>query len=55
MPYDGLQFTLSKTPGKLRWAQALVGEHSEMVLKEFAGLDEDEIAELVAAEALEFS
>ena len=55
MPYDGLQFQLSKTPGKLRWAQALVGEHSEMVLKEFAGLDEDEIAELVAAEALEFS
>ncbi len=55
MPYDGLQFQLSKTPARLRWAQALIGEHNEFVLKEFAGLDGDEIAELIAAEALEFS
>ena len=55
MPYDGLQFQLSKTPARLRWAQALIGEHNEFVLKEFAGLDDDEIAELIAAEALEFS
>ena len=55
MPYDGLQFQLSKTPARLRWAQALVGEHNEFVLKEFAGLDDEEIAELIASEALEFS
>ena len=55
MPYDGLHFQLSKTPARLRWAQALIGEHNEFVLKEFAGLDDDEIAELIAAEALEFS
>ena len=55
MPYDGLQFQLSKTPARLRWAQALVGEHNEFVLKELAGLDDDEIAELIASEALEFS
>lgn len=55
MPYDGLQFQLSKTPARLRWAQAMIGEHNEFVLKEFAGLDDDEIAELIEAEALEFS
>ena len=55
MPYDGLQFQLSRTPARLRWAQALIGEHNEFVLKEFAGLEDEEIAELIAAEALEFS
>lgn len=55
MPYDGLQFQLSKTPARLRWAQALIGEHTDYVLKEFAGLNDEEIGELVAAEALEFS
>ena len=55
MPYDGLQFQLSKTPARLRWAQALIGEHTDYVLKEFAGLSDEEIGELVAAEALEFS
>lgn len=55
MPYDGLQFQLSGTPARLRWAQALIGEHNEFVLKEFAGLNDEEIGELIAAEALEFS
>ena len=55
MPYDGLQFQLSKTAARLRWGQALVGEHNEYVLREVVGLSDDEVGELVAAEALEFS
>ena len=55
MPYDGLQFDLSDTPGKLRMPQALIGEHNEFVLKKFAGLNDDEIGDLVAAEVLETS
>jgi len=54
MPYDGLQFLLSKTPGKLR-PQALIGEHNELILKEFISLSDDEIGNLVASEALETS
>lgn len=55
MPYDGLQFLLSKTPGQYKRAQALIGEHNELVLKEFVGLTDDEIADLVIAEVLETS
>ena len=55
MPYDGLQFQLSKTPPRLRWAQALIGEHNEYVLRDVVGLTDDEIGELAAVEALEFS
>ncbi|MCH8109248.1 MAG: CoA transferase [Chloroflexi bacterium] len=54
MPYDGLQFTLSKTPGKLR-PQALIGEHNELILKEFISLSDNEIGNLVADEVLETS
>ncbi len=54
MPYDGLQFLLSKTPGKLR-PQALIGEHNELILKEFISLTDDEIGNLVASEVLETS
>ncbi len=55
MPYDGLQFLLSKTPGRLRMPHALIGEHNELVLKEFVGLSDDEIADLIVAEVLETS
>ena len=55
MPYDGLQFRLSKTPGKLRMPHALVGEHNELILKEWLKLSDDEIADLIVAEALEVS
>ena len=55
MPYDGLQFELSDSPGKLRMPQALIGEHNELVLKKFAGLTDGEIGDLVAAEVLETS
>ena len=55
MPYDGLQFDLSETPGRLRMPHALIGEHNEFILKKFAGLTDDEIGDLVAAEVLETS
>ncbi len=55
MPYDGLQFHMSKTPGRLLKAQALIGEHNDMILKEFAGLSDDEIAQLIIDEVLETS
>ena len=55
MPYDGLQFKLSKTPGKLRMPHALVGEHNELILKEWLKLSDDKIADLIVAEALEVS
>ena len=55
MPYDGLQFLLSKTPGKLRMPHALVGEHNELILKEWLKLSDDEVADLIVAEALEVS
>ncbi|MFQ5933373.1 MAG: CaiB/BaiF CoA transferase family protein [Dehalococcoidia bacterium] len=55
MPYDGLQFLLSKTPGKLRMPHALIGEHNELILKNFLGISDDEIADLIAGEVLETS
>jgi hypothetical protein len=54
MPYDGLQFLLSETPGVLT-PQALIGEHNELLLKETLDLDDDAIANLVASGALEAS
>jgi crotonobetainyl-CoA:carnitine CoA-transferase CaiB-like acyl-CoA transferase len=54
MPYDGLQFLLSKTPGLLR-PQALIGQHNAAILKEKLGLTEGEIGDLVAEGVLEAS
>ena len=55
MPYDGPQFTLSKTPADMRTAQAMIGEHNGLILKEFLGMSDDEIADLIADEVLETS
>ncbi len=55
MPYNGPQFLLSETPSRMRWAAPLVGEHNELVLKDFLGLSDDAIADLAAAGALETS
>lgn len=37
---------LSKTPGRIRWAGPLPGQHTDEVLREVAGLSPEEIAEL---------
>ncbi len=55
MPYDGLAYHLSKTPGALRMPQALVGQHNKEILGEILGFDDDEIANLVADGVLENS
>lgn len=51
--YDGPPFRLSKTPGKLRWPAPLLGEHTEKVMKEILGLNDEQIAELMIAGALQ--
>jgi benzylsuccinate CoA-transferase BbsF subunit len=50
--YDGPPFRLSKTPGVLRHAAPLLGEHNEHVAKEILGLGDEEIAEALVAQAL---
>ena len=55
MPYDGLQFLLSKTPGSLRMPQALIGQHNNVILREKLGMSDDEIGNLVAEGVLEAS
>ncbi|MFC1928893.1 CaiB/BaiF CoA transferase family protein [Chloroflexota bacterium] len=48
----GHSFVLSKSPCELRRAP-LLGEHTEYALKEFLGMSDDEIAELVIEKVLE--
>ena len=55
MPYDGLTYHLSETPGALRMPQALIGQHNEEILKAILGFDDDEISELVVGGVLESS
>lgn len=45
-PYEGHQFCLSKTPGELRWAAPVMGQHNEYVFTEILGLSREEIARL---------
>lgn len=53
MPYDGISFKLSKTPGELRMPHACVGEHNNYILREFVGMSDEEIADLAANGVLE--
>jgi benzylsuccinate CoA-transferase BbsF subunit len=52
VPYDGLQFTLSQTPGALRWAAPCLGEHNEYVFRELLGLSEEEYVQCVIEEVI---
>lgn len=51
-PYDGLVTKFSATPGCLRKAAPCLGEDTHLVLHEFLGYDEAEIAHLAASGAL---
>lgn len=55
MPYDGLQFLLSRFPGKLRMPQALIGQHNDAILREKLGMSDSEIGDLVVEGVLEAS
>ena len=55
MPYDGLTYHLSKTPGALRMPQALIGEHNAEILREILGMDETAVANLLSSGVLEVS
>jgi crotonobetainyl-CoA:carnitine CoA-transferase CaiB-like acyl-CoA transferase len=50
--YDGPPFRLSETPGVLRAAAPLLGEHNDYVCKELLGMTDDEIAEALIEQAL---
>ena len=55
MPYDGLTYHLSKTPGSLRMPQALVGQHNAEILSEVLGLDTAAVNKLLESGVLEQS
>ena len=55
MPYDGLTYHLSETPGALRMPQALIGQHNEEILKEILGLGDAAISDMVVSGVLESS
>jgi benzylsuccinate CoA-transferase BbsF subunit len=51
--YDGPAFKLSRTPGRVTRAAALMGEDGQYVLQELLHMSDDQIAELAAAGVLE--
>ncbi|MDE0744998.1 MAG: CoA transferase, partial [SAR202 cluster bacterium] len=55
MPYDGLQFQLSETPGKLTRAQAMVGEDNKEILTEILSMRSSEVQTLLSEGVLEQS
>ena len=55
IPYDGMQATLSATPGRLSKAAPCVGEDTYDILADVLGYSEDEIADLIATEAVEIT
>ena len=55
MPYDGLSYLLSKTPGALRMPQALIGQHNSEILGEILGLDNPAVDALLERGVLEQS
>ena len=50
--YEAPAFTLSKTPGKPRSPAPCLGQHNDLVLKEFLEMTDEEIKELVVSRAL---
>jgi crotonobetainyl-CoA:carnitine CoA-transferase CaiB-like acyl-CoA transferase len=51
--YDGPPAKLSKTPGALQGPAPLLGQHTEYVCKDLLGLNDEEIADLMIAGALQ--
>ena len=55
MPYDGLTYHLSKTPGALRMPQALIGQHNAEILGDLLSLDNAAVDGLLERGILEQS
>ncbi len=51
-PYEGLQHRLSETPGELRSAAPVLGQHNDEVLGGMLGLSQAEIAQLKAEQVI---
>jgi len=52
LPVVGVPVRLSDTPGSVRSAAPLLGQHGDEILREIAGLDDDAIASLAAEGAV---
>jgi len=50
---EGPHLTLSRTPPEVAWGGPTLGQHTEEVLGSMLGYDDDRIADLVVAGALE--
>jgi len=46
--YDGHPYKLSKTPGELRWAGPIFGQHVEYVCSQLLGMSKEEMADCMA-------
>ena len=55
MPYDGLVYQLSDSPGAIRMPQALIGQHNAEILSETLGMAQAEVSTLLADGVLEQS
>jgi benzylsuccinate CoA-transferase BbsF subunit len=55
VPYNGLQATMSVTPGRPRKAAPCLGEDSWTILTDLLGMDPDEVALLIADGVVEMS
>jgi crotonobetainyl-CoA:carnitine CoA-transferase CaiB-like acyl-CoA transferase len=53
VPLESSRMRLSRTPATAAWPGPTLGQHNELVLRNFAGMGDEEIAELVASGALE--
>ena len=53
VPYESSRMRFSRTPALVRWPGPQIGEHNDFVLRELLGLNDGEIAELLARKALE--
>ena len=47
MPYDGLAYQLSQTPGAIRMPQALIGQHNREILYETLGMSRAQVNALL--------
>ena len=53
VPLESSRMRFSRTPATAAWPGPTLGQHNEYVLSQILGLSEDEITELVVAEALD--